>query len=46
VKHAARRLFDPAKLTFVVAGSLGDTAQSGNHVPAAAAAAPQKSQRR
>jgi zinc protease len=46
VKHAARRLFDPAKLTFVVAGTLGDAAQSGNHVPAAAAAAPPKSQRR
>jgi zinc protease len=44
VKHAARRLFDPAKLTLVVAGSLGD-APSGNHVPPAAAA-PRKLQRR
>jgi zinc protease len=31
VRRAAKRLFDPARLTIVVAGSLGDSGRAGGH---------------
>jgi zinc protease len=43
VKEAAKRLFDPSRLTVVVAGSYGNSRSAGGHKSPAAAAAQQSS---